>query len=58
MKQRKDTTNKERLSGVGAALRRGARRARELAAKTGTPLLIYSEGKIRKIRVWEFPPKC
>jgi diaminopimelate decarboxylase len=25
--------------------------ARELAAKTGTPLVIYSEGKIKKLRI-------
>ncbi len=25
--------------------------ARELAAKTGTPLIIYSEGKIKKLKI-------
>ena len=49
MKQRKDITNKERLSGVEAALRRAAQRNRELAAKTSMPLVIYSEGQIKKI---------
>ncbi len=49
MKQGKDTSPKERIKGVEAALRRAGRRARELAAKTGTPLVIYSEGQIKKI---------
>lgn len=37
VKQEKDTDG-SRLTGVEAALRRAGRRARELAAKTGTPL--------------------
>ncbi len=55
MKQRKDTGDNGKLSGVEAALRRAGQRARELAAKTGTPLVIYSDGKIKKIRI---PPKA
>ncbi len=50
MKQRRNTSDKE-IKGVEAALRRAAQRARELAAKTGTPLVIYSEGKIKKILI-------
>ena len=50
MKRRKDANN-GKLSGVESALRRAGRRARELASKTGTPLVIYSEGKIKKLRI-------
>jgi len=51
VKEKKDTSSNGRLNGVEAALRRAGRRARELAAKTGTPLVIYSEGKIKKLRI-------
>jgi len=51
MKSRNDTSNNGKLSGVETALRRAGQRARELAAKTGTPLVIYSEGKIKKLRI-------
>lgn len=51
MKQRKDADNNGQLNGVESALRRAGRRARELAARTGTPLVIYSEGKIKKLRI-------
>ena len=51
VKQKKSTNDNGRLTGVEAALGRAARRARELAAKTGTPLVIYSEGKIKKLRI-------
>ncbi|HYX28978.1 MAG TPA: hypothetical protein VE863_10440 [Pyrinomonadaceae bacterium] len=55
MKQRKNTSRNGRLSGVEAALRRAGQRARELAAKTGTPLVIYSDGKIKKLRISSKP---
>jgi hypothetical protein len=48
VKEKKGTSN-GRLNGVEAALRRAALRAREVAAQTGTPLVIYSQGKIKKI---------
>jgi hypothetical protein len=51
VKQKKDTNGNGRLTGVEAALRRAGRRARELAAKTGTPLVIYSDGKIKKLKI-------
>lgn len=51
VKQKKDTSSNGRLTGVEAALRRAGRRARELAAKTGTPLVVYSEGKVKKLRI-------
>jgi len=55
VKQKKDTSSNGRLTGVEAALRRAGRRARELAAKTGTPLVIYSDGKIKKLRILPRP---
>ncbi|MCU1265941.1 MAG: hypothetical protein JWM21_2259 [Acidobacteria bacterium] len=51
VKQKKDNSGNGRLTGVEVALRRAGRRARELAANTGTPLVIYSEGKIKKLRI-------
>jgi len=54
MKKRKEKSDNGKLSGVESALRRAGRRARDLAAKTGTPLVIYDGGKIKKIRI---PPK-
>jgi len=51
VKQKKDISSNGRLSGVEAALRRAGQRARELAAKTGTPLVIYSDGKIKKLKI-------
>ena len=55
MRQKKDISSNGRLGGVEAALRRAGRRARELAAKTGTPLVIYSQGKIKKLRILPRP---
>jgi hypothetical protein len=57
VKQKKNASNNGRLSGVESALRRAGRRARELAAKTGTPLVIYRDGKIKKIRISPQPAK-
>ncbi len=51
MKRKSAHSNNGKLLGVESALRRAGRRARELAAQTGTPLVIYSEGKIRKLKV-------
>lgn len=34
--------------GEERAFRRAAKRARDIAAKTGTPLVIYRDGKIEK----------
>jgi hypothetical protein len=50
VKKKKGTSN-GRLNGVEAALRRAALRAREVAARTGTPLVIFSDGKIKKLRI-------
>jgi len=51
MKQKKSTNDKGQLIGVEAALKRAALRAREIAAKTGTPLVIYKNGKIVKLMI-------
>lgn len=37
--------------GIDHALRRAALRAREIAAQTGTPLVVFREGRIERIRV-------
>ncbi|MCI0641240.1 MAG: hypothetical protein L0Y72_20700 [Gemmataceae bacterium] len=39
------------FAGVDAALRRAQKRARETAAQTGTPLVIFRNGKIERIAV-------
>jgi hypothetical protein len=36
------------LQGIDAALRRAALRAREIARRTGTPLVTYRDGRICK----------
>jgi len=48
MKKRKEKSDNGNLSGVESALRRAGRRARDLAAKTGTPLVIMMEAKLRR----------
>ncbi len=51
MKRKAVQGSNGKLTGVEAALRRAGNRARAVAAQTGTPLVIYSEGKIRKLKV-------
>lgn len=36
------------LAGAGEALKRAARRAREIAERTHTPLVIYKDGQVQK----------
>ena len=36
---------------VGAALKRAAARARQVAVQTNTPLVIYKDGRVTRIRV-------
>jgi hypothetical protein len=43
----------EDLSKVGTALRRAARRARQMAEQTRTPLVIYEHGRVIRTR----PPR-
>jgi hypothetical protein len=51
MKNRQARPKSEEAIGVEAALKRARRRAREIAAQTGTPLVIYSKGKIKKLKI-------
>jgi hypothetical protein len=51
MKPKKSADKSEKLVGVEAALRRAGQRAREIAARTGTPLVIFSDGKIKKLKI-------
>ena len=51
MRKKKSTNDNGELSGVEAALKRAALRAREIAAQTGTPLVIYKNGKIVKLTI-------
>ncbi len=48
MKDKKRKVSDPDIQGVGPALRRSAARAREIARQTGTPLVIYKDGKIVK----------
>ncbi len=48
MKDKKRKVSDPDIQGVGPALRRSAALAREIARKTGTPLVIYKDGKIVK----------
>ena len=49
MKRKNRTVTDPDILGVGSALCRAARRARELATRTGTPLIIYRDGKVVKL---------
>jgi hypothetical protein len=50
-KPQQQSQNDEVFEGVDAALRRAAKRAREVAIRTGTPLVIYRNGKIEKLKM-------
>ena len=47
-KRKRESQTDGILAGVEAALRRAQQRAREIAARTGTPLVIFRNGKIEK----------
>jgi hypothetical protein len=49
--RKKKSASNGQLTGVEAALRRAALRAREVAAQTRTPLVIYKNGKIVKLMI-------
>jgi len=51
MKKEKIVVHDELLAKVGAALRRAAKRAREIAARTNTPIVVYENGKVVKKKV-------
>ena len=47
------------LAGAGEALKRAARRAREIAERTRTPLVTYKDGQVQKrMVVRESDPPC
>ena len=48
----KKTIENPDLAKVKAALQRAGARAREIARKTRTPLIIYKDGKIREYKVY------
>ena len=48
----KKTIQDPDLAKVEAALQRAGARAREIARKTRTPLIIYKDGKIREYKVY------
>lgn len=48
MKKEKIVVHDELLAKVGGALRRAAKRAREIAAQTNTPIVVYENGKVVK----------
>ena len=48
MKTSLSANQKARIPGVEAALNRSARRAREIAARTGTPLVVLKDGRIER----------
>jgi hypothetical protein len=50
-KPKQQSQSDEVFYGVDAALRRAAKRAREVAIRTGTPLVIYRNGKIEKLKI-------
>jgi len=54
-KRNSKTSRHDGLTGIDAALRRAEQRAREMAASTGTPLVIYRDGKIEKRMVTRGP---
>ncbi len=47
----KEESQAEFVAKVGVALRRAAKRAREIAARTNTPIVVYENGKIVKKKV-------
>jgi hypothetical protein len=51
MRKAKIVVHDEVLAKVGVALRRAAKRAREIAAQTNTPLVVLEKGRVVKKRV-------
>lgn len=47
-KRKQKSASDGMLTGVEAALRRARQRALEIAARTGTPIIIYRDGKVEK----------
>ncbi len=53
MTTKKKTIRDRELAGVEAAMQRAAQRARKRAKDTGTPLVIYKDGRVVLQRVDE-----
>jgi len=53
MKPAQRTVLDEDLARVGVALRRAARQARKIAARTRTPLVIYKKGRVIRMKIEE-----
>ena len=51
MKQATRRVHDVDMAKVGAALKRAAARARLVAQQTNTPLVIYKDGRVTRIRV-------
>ena len=52
MNQKKSVRIKDPdMAGVGPALLRAAKKAREIAAQTGTPLVVLENGKVVKKKI-------
>lgn len=52
-KRTKIPVKDEDLAKVGAALRRSAKQARKISARTNTPLIIYEHGRVIRERIKE-----
>jgi hypothetical protein len=51
MKKSKIVVQDEVLAKVGVALRRAAKRAREIAALTNTPIVVMENGRVVEIKI-------
>ena len=51
MKKAKIVVHDEVLAKVGVALKRAAKKAREIAARTNTPIVVFEKGRVVKKRV-------
>ena len=51
MKKVRVVVKDEDLAKVGVALRRAAKQARKIAARTNTPLIIYENGRVIRKKV-------
>ena len=53
MKKSKIVVQDEVLAKVGVALRRAAKRAREIAARTNTPIVVMENGRVVEKKIGE-----
>ncbi len=51
MREKKKNIRDKDMAGVEAALYRAALRAREIAFQTGTPLVIFKDGRVVKKKI-------